>query len=215
MTSMASVSEAKERTDNLNNSKIIRIQKRNSLKVQCGEYEDRLSQAEEQCTKLKNSLSGCQLKLESRKKKRDSLKEKADKLNLDYQERLRRIRILEDLERNMEGFYNSVKLVIKEADRGNLSGIRGPVSRIISVPQEYAVAVETALGNSMQHIVTSDEESAKAAINYLKHQFLQTGYEEYKLVHETNQAYNKNCNSFGSERGNYLPYDKYKSKKKL
>ena len=168
MTSMASVSEAKERTDNLNNSKIIRIQKRNSLKVQCSEYEDRLSQAEEQCTKLKNSLSGCQLKLESRKKKRDSLKEKADKLNLDYQERLRRIRILEDLERNMEGFYNSVKLVIKEADRGNLSGIRGPVSRIISVPQEYAVAVETALGNSMQHIVTSDEESAKAAINYLK-----------------------------------------------
>ena len=168
MTSMASVSEAKERTDNLNNSKSIRIQKRNSLKVQCGEYEDRLSQAEEQCTKLKNSLSGCQLKLESRKKKRDSLKEKADKLNLDYQERLRRIRILEDLERNMEGFYNSVKLVIKEADRGNLSGIRGPVSRIISVPQEYAVAVETALGNSMQHIVTSDEESAKAAINYLK-----------------------------------------------
>ena len=168
MTSMASVSEAKERTDNLNNSKIIRIQKRNSLKVQCGEYEDRLSQAEEQCTKLKNSLSGCQLKLESRKKKRDSLKEKADKLNLDYQERLRRIRILEDLERNMEGFYNSVKLVIKEADRGNLSGIRGPVSRIISVPQEYAMAVETALGNSMQHIVTSDEESAKAAINYLK-----------------------------------------------
>lgn len=57
--------------------------------------------------------------------------------------------------------------------------------------------------------------SQEKAINYLKEQFLQTGYEEYKLVHETNQAYNKNCNSFGSERGNYLPYDKYKSKKKL
>ena len=57
--------------------------------------------------------------------------------------------------------------------------------------------------------------SQEKAINYLKDQFLQTGYKEYKLVHEASQAYNKNCCSFGSERGNYLPYDKYKSKKKL
>ncbi|MBQ1991828.1 MAG: chromosome segregation protein SMC, partial [Clostridia bacterium] len=135
---------------------------------QCKDYEKMLADSTQRVTSLSNSLSGNQLKLTKRQEKRESLKNTADKLNLDYQERVRRVRMLEDLERNMEGFYNSVKIVMKESQRGALQGIHGPVSRVIDVPANYTVAIETALGNSMQHIVTSDEESAKSAINYLK-----------------------------------------------
>lgn len=168
MTSMASVGEAKERINTLNKSKILKAQQLEDLSSQCRDYEKMLVDSTDRVTSLSNSLLGNQLKLTKRQEKREALKNTADKLNLDYQERVRRVRMLEDLERNMEGFYNSVKIVMKESQRGSLQGIHGPVSRVIEVPSNYTVAIETALGNSMQHIVTSDEESAKSAINYLK-----------------------------------------------
>lgn len=78
--------------------------------------------------------------------------------------------MLEDLERNLEGFAHSVKTVVREAERGNLSGIHGPVSRLLQVPEQYAVAIETGLGSSMQHVVCDTEENAKRAIALLKRQ---------------------------------------------
>ncbi len=42
--------------------------------------------------------------------------------------------------------------------------IHGPVSRLIEVPKQYAVAIETALAASMQHIVVGNEQDAKQAI---------------------------------------------------
>ncbi|MEE1155063.1 MAG: chromosome segregation protein SMC [Acutalibacteraceae bacterium] len=168
MTSMASVSESKERITTLSQSKAYKQSQLQQIEQQCTDYEAMLSDINENSEKLSNTLSAFRLKLANKQKKREQLKEQSDKLNLDYQERVRRVRILEDLERNMEGFYNSVKIVIKEAQRGTLQGIHGPVSRVINVPSEYTVAIETALGNSMQHIVTEDENSAKSAINYLK-----------------------------------------------
>ena len=63
-----------------------------------------------------------------------------------------------------------MKTVVREAERGNLSGIHGPVSRLLQVPEQYAVAIETGLGSSMQHVVCDTEENAKRAIALLKRQ---------------------------------------------
>ncbi len=115
-----------------------------------------------------NTVKGYELRLETRRKKAMEAKEGWDKLTLDANEQLRRARLLEDLERNLEGFAQSVKAVMKEAGRGILSGICGPVSRILKVPGEYAVALETALGGAMQNIVVETEQDAKSAINLLK-----------------------------------------------
>lgn len=115
-----------------------------------------------------NAVKGYELRLESRKKKAQSAKEELDKLTLDVGEQLRRAKILEDLERNLEGFAQSVKAVMKEAGRGMLSGVCGPVSRLLKVPGEYAVALETALGAAMQNVVVETEQDAKNAISLLK-----------------------------------------------
>ncbi len=117
---------------------------------------------------LKNSVRGRELRLESRRRRAEEAKKKSDSLRLDTEERLRRARLLEDLERSMEGFSQSVKTVMREMGRGNLGGIHGPVSRILKVPAQYAVAVETALGPAMQNIVVSTERDAKLAIELLK-----------------------------------------------
>ena len=88
--------------------------------------------------------------------------------SLDVEEKQRRVRLLEEMERNLEGFQLSVRAVTKQAERGALQGILGPVSRLISVPDQYSAALEIAFGQSLQNIVVEDEESAKAAIAYLK-----------------------------------------------
>ncbi|MGB5088078.1 MAG: chromosome segregation protein SMC, partial [Ruminococcus bromii] len=61
-----------------------------------------------------------------------------------------------------------VKTVVNAQSHGKVHGTCGPVSRVISVPKEYGVAIETALGSAMQNIVTETDEDAKRAIRYLK-----------------------------------------------
>ena len=108
------------------------------------------------------------MRLESRRRRAQQAKEAWDKLLLDGNEQLRRAKLLTDLERNLEGFSQSVKQVMKEAGRGMLSGVCGPVTQLLKTPREYAVALETALGASMQHIVVETEQDAKNAIRLLK-----------------------------------------------
>lgn len=115
-----------------------------------------------------NTVKGYELRLETRRQKVQAAKSEFDRLTLDANEQLRRAKLLEDLERNLEGFTQSVKSVMKEAGRGMLSGICGPVSRLLKAPTEYALALETSLGGAMQNIVTETEQDAKNAINLLK-----------------------------------------------
>ena len=76
--------------------------------------------------------------------------------------------ILEDLERNMDGYQQSVKAVMRAAGGGRLRGIIGPVAGIITVEKGYETAIETALGFALQNIVVEDQGCARAAIGFLK-----------------------------------------------
>ena len=68
----------------------------------------------------------------------------------------------------MEGFGHAVKQVLKAGKSGRINGIIGSVAQIISVPSEYSLAVETALGAALQNVVTDNEEAAKRGIRMLK-----------------------------------------------
>ena len=127
-----------------------------------------LSDTENAIAAEENTVKGYELRLTTRRKRAEEARELLDKLTLDANEQLRRARLLEDLERNLEGFAQSVKAIMKEAGRGMLSGVCGPVSRLLKVPGEYAVALETALGAAMQNVVVENEQDAKNAINLLK-----------------------------------------------
>ena len=122
----------------------------------------------ERAEELQNAARGYELRYTSRAAKLQQAKETADKLSLDAQEKVRRARLLEELERSMEGFSGSIKAVIKQGERGALRGVRGPVSRLIDADAAYALAVETALGAAAQNVVVDKEEDAKRAIAYLK-----------------------------------------------
>ncbi|MCF0140731.1 MAG: chromosome segregation protein SMC [Mogibacterium sp.] len=75
-----------------------------------------------------------------------------------------RMNTIEEMEHNYEGYNNAVRSIMQKS----FGGIIGTVSDIISVPDRYTLAVETALGNSLQNIVCKDDASAKSAVEWLK-----------------------------------------------
>lgn len=119
-----------------------------------------------------NSLSGFKLKLENKTQKADKIKKQLDSVNLELSQKRSKAKMLSDLEKNMEGFSGAVKAVMKQSQSRALSGIHGPLSQLITVDNEYSVAVEVALGAAMQNIVTTNETDAKRAIYYLKNNHL-------------------------------------------
>ena len=70
------------------------------------------------------------------------------------------------MEKMHEGYSKAIKLVLGEAQRGTLRNIHGPVAGLIHVPDQYTVAIETALGGAMQNLVVEREEDGKAVIQY-------------------------------------------------
>ena len=117
---------------------------------------------------LNNSLSGIELLAQKRFEKLNSLKETENSLRNELEIKTSRVNMLSDLEKNMEGYQGSVKAVMREVKHNVLKGIHAPVSQIISVKDKYALAIETALGASIQNIITDTENDAKKAINFLK-----------------------------------------------
>lgn len=115
-----------------------------------------------------NSMSGYKIKLENKTNKAEKIKADLEKASLDLSQKQSKARMLLDLEKNMEGFSGAVKEVMHAAQSKALSGIHGPLSQLISVDNEYSVAIEVALGAAMQNIVASTDADAKRAIYYLK-----------------------------------------------
>ena len=167
-TAESALTEITLRLSQINASVIGRQQEVAAAKAERDACRKDAAEAEERAESLKNSAEGYRLRAKSRAEKRDAAKETADQLRLDAEEKLRRVRLLEELERSMEGFSGSVKAVIRQAERGALTGILGPVSRLLRTTPEYALAIETALGAAAQNVVCSREEDAKRAIAYLK-----------------------------------------------
>ena len=168
MTAESTVSELNSRIESLISSNDEKKTQSEELADISKDYDNKIGVAEEKIESLKNTIDGLQLKLSSKEKKKDELREESNKLMLDVKEHMRKISFLENLERNLEGFSKSVKTVVNAQSHGKVHGICGPVSRVISVPKEYGVAIETALGSAMQNIVTETDEDAKRAIRYLK-----------------------------------------------
>ena len=75
---------------------------------------------------------------------------------------------LRRMEEHFEGYNGSVRFVMDAVGRGRLGGVLGPVSRLITVPDKYSTAIETALGANIQNIVVEDEATAKRAISMLR-----------------------------------------------
>ena len=139
-----------------------------TLEEQKNNAKKELDDCVEKINEYKNAVDGYRMKVETRTAKSEKVKEEISALDSEIDRKNERIRILDDLEKNMEGYQGSVRSVMKESKRGALNGIHGPLSQLITVKDKYSVAVETALGVAIQNIVVDNETDAKRAIAFLK-----------------------------------------------
>ncbi len=155
------------------------------------ELENRSKDKNELLVQMKNALAcvdRCQAQVldievkqrevenELKDKKAEALRllELKNKHLLDLSQKRSRRTMLMDMEREFEGYGKGVKSVMTAYNDGNLkkAEIFGPLAQLIKTEKKYITAIETALGNVGQNIVTKSEEDAKTAIAYLKEKHL-------------------------------------------
>ena len=128
-------------------------------------YQSLLAENEKQ---LANIRAGLELKLKNRKNALDEADTTEQKLGRELDAARQRLSVLKELEKNMDGYQNSVKTVMRAASARRLRGVIGPVSAILSVEPGKETAIETALGGALQNIVVENEAAAKAGIALLR-----------------------------------------------
>ena len=128
-------------------------------------YREMLTENEKQ---LANVRSGLELKLKNRKAALDEADTAEQRLGRELDAARQRLSVLRELEKNKDGYQNTVRAVMRAAGARRLRGIIGPVSAILKVEPGCEVAVETALGAALQNIVVENEAAATAAIALLR-----------------------------------------------
>lgn len=164
----------------LNANKDNITQRNENIDLEIQEINEKLKSKEELLKEIQDKINTKKEKVENFKKKANDyyenlrkLKEENNNLNIKIQnnnyalkEYSSKLNVYIDMENHYEGFNRGVKEVLRNK---NLKGIYGALGQVVTVPQKYEKAIEAALGAYMQNIITADENSAKAAINYLKH----------------------------------------------
>lgn len=135
--------------------------------AQACEYNHRETMLKETATNIQTALSETQRQLIENKKIFMQLHEQKKVCTEEFNQFTSRQKILSSMQREYEGFGRGIKNVLKS----NLpwrSGICGAVAELITVDDQYVTAIEVALGNALQHIIANDDQTAKAAIAFLK-----------------------------------------------
>ncbi len=131
------------------------------------------AKAEEDYDKAKEECLRQKQKCEELNNKQKDLREKYQAASGEILETERKVtqqrsrfESLRNIAERYEGYGNAIKRVMEQKDRE--SGLVGVVADLISVPEKYETAMETALGGNIQNIVTEDEATAKRMISFLK-----------------------------------------------
>ena len=142
-----------------------RLQQEEQLQA---EAKKQLEALREELASAENICRGYQMRTGSRREKVQQLQERLRKAGVEQSAMRSRVSLLQDMEKEYEGFSRAVRSVMRESARGNLKHIHGTVADLIHTEDRYTVAIETALGSSLQSIVVEREEDGKAAIQFLK-----------------------------------------------
>ena len=89
-----------------------------------------------------------------------------EKEQTSYHREASRLESLRNITERYDGYGNSIRRIMEQ--KNHVPGIRGVVADIIHVEKNYEIAIETALGGSIQNIVTDNEQTAKQMIEFLK-----------------------------------------------
>lgn len=169
-----------------------------------------LDKVEEEANSLSNIIGGHTIRLSKRQAKVEELKRQVTNLTLKHGSMKNRIKLLSDMEREYEGYSKAVKIVMREAGRGVLKNVHGPVANLVRTEDAYALAIETALGGAGQNIIVDTPQDGKSAIQYLQ----RTGGGRATFLpmssiraNELRERDLKSCNGFIGIAADLISYD--------
>jgi len=131
---------------------------------------DQMEQLAAQITRIRNEY----LELSDKTRKDQQLIEEVQQAIRKWEQKLdasvSRRDTMTEMQNDYDGFMHGVKEVLKSrgSSSGGLRGVHGAVAELLKVPAHVEVALETALGGALQHIVMNNETDAREAINFLK-----------------------------------------------
>lgn len=144
-----------------------------SIKTEESENDTGFAQAKEVFDAVNETIRGYSSQKEATEQEIDGYVKELRELNRlleigqsAYHREASRLESLKNLTERYDGYGNSIRKVMEQ--KKNQSGILGVVADLIKVGKNYEIAIETALGGSIQNIVTDHEQTAKAMIQYLK-----------------------------------------------
>ncbi len=164
----ASLQETRERMDQLKGDLDAGTVREEEARQGLDDCRKELRKAQEDVTAANNMINGYTLRLTTRAKRRDELSQQLRDLVTKLDSVTAKTKVFRAMERDFENYQKSVRMVMQEVQRGALRNVHGPVSRLIRTEEDYAVAVEIALGGAMQNIVVDTEADAKAGMAFLK-----------------------------------------------
>ena len=140
------------------------------LNKERGEIESKTREINGKKVELKNEISSSLSKYNESLLKLKTIEEKLANLNNSLAILDSRKKILLEMQKDLEGFNNSVKNLIKHSESNTKlkNQFVGVVANLMEVPQKFEVAIEMALGASVQNIVTKNEQDANNLVDYLK-----------------------------------------------
>ncbi|MEI3425949.1 MAG: chromosome segregation protein SMC [Christensenellales bacterium] len=146
-----------------------------ALQEQEAALREALTAVEKQLETENQHQQQCQEKLAQARQASDeadtayaNLRADVEKQSADMQAAASRHNVLTEMTRDMEGYNMAVRRAMTHAKQRGLTGVKGVLAQLMTVPQAYETAIDMALGAAQQNIVTDTEETAKELINYLR-----------------------------------------------
>ena len=164
----ASAQELEDRDEAAAREAAANAEQTRELRKDAAACAESLRKAREDVESHKNRIAGHEKRVEARRKKAEELQERQVKLTMESGAIDSRISLLREMEKEYQGYSRAVKTVMQEGERGTLKNIFGTVAGLVTTSDQYALAIETALGGAMQDIIVGTEEDGEAAISMLK-----------------------------------------------
>ena len=137
-------------------------------RARIAEIDAQKKKLEEDAQSAKNVAEGRRMRIANRERELNELSDELTKQIVELRSTDSRINMLEEMERDYEGFGGAVKAVMREAKRGALRGVHGTVSELLRTDEHTALAIETALGAAIQNVVVDTQNDGKRAIEFLQ-----------------------------------------------
>lgn len=160
------IKNVKSKTEELD----LTISELDQSRLKKSQIEQNFLDIENKRNKIKNDLSEIENKKVEADNKIKTFELQINQLGQEIRIKESRLKFLEETEKEKEGYTKSVKSLLKSAEVNEelKKGLHDVVANLINVKKEYEIAIEMALGASLQNVVTETEQDAKRLIEYLR-----------------------------------------------